>query len=92
MLRLMLKVMLHQTSIISCCCSVSADIFVFCVLQEQELYQREGLGVNEVHYVDNQDCIGTSPPLVLFELLREVLVADCGCCTASSPQTWWRPS
>ncbi|KAK1894483.1 Unconventional myosin-VI [Dissostichus eleginoides] len=24
---------------------------------EQELYQREGLGVNEVHYVDNQDCI-----------------------------------
>lgn len=27
-------------------------------LQEQELYQKEGLGVNEVHYVDNQDCIG----------------------------------
>ncbi|KAA8582948.1 hypothetical protein FQN60_015494 [Etheostoma spectabile] len=26
-------------------------------LKEQELYQREGLGVNEVHYVDNQDCI-----------------------------------
>lgn len=26
--------------------------------QEQELYQKEGLGVNEVHYVDNQDCIG----------------------------------
>ncbi|XP_073711799.1 myosin VIa isoform X6 [Misgurnus anguillicaudatus] len=25
--------------------------------EEQELYQREGLGVNEVHYVDNQDCI-----------------------------------
>uniref|UniRef100_A0A668UTT0 Unconventional myosin-VI n=1 Tax=Oreochromis aureus TaxID=47969 RepID=A0A668UTT0_OREAU len=25
--------------------------------REQELYQREGLGVNEVHYVDNQDCI-----------------------------------
>uniref|UniRef100_A0A673L332 Unconventional myosin-VI n=1 Tax=Sinocyclocheilus rhinocerous TaxID=307959 RepID=A0A673L332_9TELE len=24
---------------------------------EQELYQKEGLGVNEVHYVDNQDCI-----------------------------------
>ena len=30
----------------------------FFALQEQELYQREGLGVNEVHYVDNQDCIG----------------------------------
>uniref|UniRef100_A0A8C9TBH4 Unconventional myosin-VI n=1 Tax=Scleropages formosus TaxID=113540 RepID=A0A8C9TBH4_SCLFO len=25
--------------------------------EEQELYQKEGLGVNEVHYVDNQDCI-----------------------------------
>lgn len=27
-------------------------------VQEQELYQKEGLGVNEVRYVDNQDCIG----------------------------------
>ncbi|KAK7904937.1 hypothetical protein WMY93_017544 [Mugilogobius chulae] len=26
-------------------------------MSEQELYQREGLGVSEVHYVDNQDCI-----------------------------------
>ncbi|XP_063079267.1 myosin VIa isoform X2 [Engraulis encrasicolus] len=25
--------------------------------EEQELYDKEGLGVNEVHYVDNQDCI-----------------------------------
>ncbi|XP_047015859.2 myosin VIa isoform X6 [Ictalurus punctatus] len=25
--------------------------------EEQELYQREGLGVNEVKYIDNQDCI-----------------------------------
>uniref|UniRef100_A0A4W4FMI4 Unconventional myosin-VI n=1 Tax=Electrophorus electricus TaxID=8005 RepID=A0A4W4FMI4_ELEEL len=25
--------------------------------EEQELYQKEGLGVNEVKYVDNQDCI-----------------------------------
>ncbi|XP_029416463.1 unconventional myosin-VI isoform X3 [Nannospalax galili] len=25
--------------------------------EEQELYQKEGLGVNEVPYVDNQDCI-----------------------------------
>lgn len=32
--------------------------------QEQELYQREGLGVNEVHYVDNQDCIGMKTPLI----------------------------
>lgn len=35
------------------------------VFQEQELYQREGLGVNEVHYVDNQDCIGTKTPLIV---------------------------
>lgn len=33
-------------------------------VQEQELYQREGLGVNEVHYVDNQDCIGTFRHLI----------------------------
>uniref|UniRef100_A0A8C2BU70 Unconventional myosin-VI n=1 Tax=Cyprinus carpio TaxID=7962 RepID=A0A8C2BU70_CYPCA len=25
--------------------------------EEQELYKKEDLGVNEVHYVDNQDCI-----------------------------------
>lgn len=80
MLRLMLNVMLYPTTTSCCCCSVFADICVSCVLQEQELYQREGLGVNEVHYVDNQDCIGTRPPLKLFELWQEVLVADCGCC------------
>ena len=26
--------------------------------QEQELYQKEGLGLTEVRYTDNQDCIG----------------------------------
>lgn len=26
--------------------------------EEQELYKKEGLGVHEVHYADNQDCIG----------------------------------
>lgn len=37
-------------------------VFVFPLpSQEQELYQKEGLGVNEVHYVDNQDCIGECP-------------------------------
>lgn len=30
----------------------------FFFIKEQELYQKEGLGVNEVRYVDNQDCIG----------------------------------
>lgn len=37
---------------------MSLIFFLFWFLQEQELYQKEGLGVNEVHYVDNQDCIG----------------------------------
>lgn len=36
-------------------------VVVFFSLQEQELYQKEDLGVNEVHYVDNQDCIGQCP-------------------------------
>lgn len=91
---LMLNLMLRPTttSCCCCCCSVSADICVSCVLQEQELYQREGLGVNEVHYVDNQDCIGTRPPLMLFALRQEVLVTDCCFCAPFSPQTWWRPS
>ena len=26
--------------------------------QEQELYDKEGLGVKTVTYIDNQDCIG----------------------------------
>ena len=26
--------------------------------EEQELYEKEGLGVHEVTYSDNQDCIG----------------------------------
>lgn len=37
------------------------SFFFFFSPQEQELYQKEGLGVNEVHYVDNQDCIGQCP-------------------------------
>lgn len=42
---------------------MSWDVFSFIVIpfffvKEQELYQKEGLGVNEVRYVDNQDCIG----------------------------------
>lgn len=37
--------------------SFSSHFYSF-IVQEQELYQKEGLGVNEVHYVDNQDCIG----------------------------------
>ena len=27
---------------------------------EQELYEREGLGVKKISYVDNQDAIGTA--------------------------------
>ncbi len=40
--------------------------------QEQELYQKEGLGVNEVHYVDNQDCIGMKAPPCLCCRVRRV--------------------
>ncbi|KAM5164375.1 unconventional myosin-VI isoform 2-T3 [Mantella aurantiaca] len=40
--------------------------------EEQELYQREGLGVNEVHYVDNQDCID----LIEFKLVGILDILD----------------
>ncbi len=26
--------------------------------EEQLLYEREGLGLKKIHYIDNQDCIG----------------------------------
>ena len=26
--------------------------------EEQILYEREGLGLKKIHYIDNQDCIG----------------------------------
>lgn len=47
-------------------------IFDFNIVQEQELYQKEGLGVNEVHYVDNQDCIGRFclPPSQAFDCVQ----------------------
>ena len=45
------------------------------ILQEQELYRREGLGVGAVEYVDNQDCID------LFELkgvgILDLLDEEC---------------
>jgi len=28
------------------------------LLQEQALYEKEGLKVKKIHYTDNQDCIG----------------------------------
>ncbi|RMC13348.1 hypothetical protein DUI87_10883 [Hirundo rustica rustica] len=37
--------------------TVYSHLFDHVVKREQELYQKEGLGVNEVRYVDNQDCI-----------------------------------
>ena len=27
--------------------------------EEQVLYEKEGLGLKKIHYIDNQDCIGT---------------------------------
>jgi myosin-6 len=29
--------------------------------EEQHLYEKEGLGVSKIPYVDNQDCIGEFP-------------------------------
>lgn len=48
---------------------ISNDV-VFVLFKEQELYQKEGLGVNEVHYVDNQDCIGQ------YAYILHLLIAD----------------
>ena len=36
--------------------------------EEQELYLKEDLGVHEVHYNDNQDCIGLSLENLLLKL------------------------
>lgn len=47
-------------------------------LQEQELYQKEGLGVNEVHYVDNQDCIGTGTVILPLGGMGETMNAFPG--------------
>ena len=30
----------------------------FFIAQEQQLYEKEGLGVGKISYIDNQDCIG----------------------------------
>ena len=40
--------------------SSSFILYLLIHIQEQELYERESLGVNTVTYVDNQDCIGES--------------------------------
>jgi len=32
-----------------------------CWLQEQALYEKEGLCVKRIDYIDNQDCIGGCP-------------------------------
>lgn len=41
---------------IFCFCRNTLIIILF--KQEQELYDKEGLGVKTVTYIDNQDCIG----------------------------------
>lgn len=50
-------------------------------VQEQELYQKEGLGVNEVRYVDNQDCIGeflgsSTSPCWPFKMCAVILITS----------------
>lgn len=41
--------------------------------EEQALYEKEGLGVRKISYVDNQDCIGKFAPKCLL-LLALVLL------------------
>ena len=53
-------------------------------LQEQELYQKEGLGVNEVHYVDNQDCIGMGTGVLPLGNMGEMMAALDGNTTVFS--------
>lgn len=52
-------------------------------LQEQELYQREGLGVNEVHYVDNQDCIGGCHCQTFVTLLHTMIIRHVLCISSA---------
>jgi len=49
--------------------STKCDITIFavakfsfsdCWLQEQSIYEKEGLCVKKINYIDNQDCIGES--------------------------------
>jgi len=30
------------------------------------LYEKEGLGVKKIHYIDNQDCIGETDTQLIF--------------------------
>ena len=53
-------------------------------VQEQELYQKEGLGVNEVHYVDNQDCIGECPCQLPSKLTVDPQTSFLTVCTVMS--------
>ncbi len=41
------------------CANLLYLTFLLYVIQEQDLYQKEGLGLTEVRYTNNQDCIGT---------------------------------
>ena len=38
--------------------NLSLFTIVNCWLQEQALYEKEGLCVKKINYIDNQDCIG----------------------------------
>ena len=44
--------------------------------EEQVLYEKEGLGLKKIHYIDNQDCIGTWPQLLSLFSSREILPDD----------------
>lgn len=57
---------------------ISILMIIIFDLQEQELYQKEGLGVNEVHYVDNQDCIGMDIVILLLESMGQTMNVFAG--------------
>jgi len=55
--------MLHRVTFVqSVCtterCEVYLHLLYVLLVQEQELYKKEDLGLSEVSFIDNQDCIG----------------------------------
>jgi len=58
------------------------------MLQEQALYEKEGLKVKKIHYTDNQDCIGVTFRLLLlfsFNLLFYRVILSWAWCARKEP-------
>ena len=68
------------------CCHISClHIFLF-LFQEQELYKRESLGVTEVTYMDNQDCIGQPSFLGIPEMRNAI--PECAAYSLETCNVW----